>query len=258
MRRSFALSAIALLIIVGRPDRPVRAQAPADLPKAETVLDQFVEATGGKAAYEKIKSRIASGTIEIVGANVKGTIKISQAEPNRLSVVTNIGPLGQSTQATDGKFAWALSTLMGDRVLEGEEKADFLREAVFNSELRWKELYDKVECTGSEDVDGKPAYKIVLTPKSGKPQTEFYDKTSHLLVKQTATSMSPMGEIPVEVNQSDYKKVDGVLMPFTITQKVAGQKIEIKITEVKQNVDLPADTFKRPASLEEPEKKKAA
>lgn len=54
-----------------------------DLPKAETVLDQYVEATGGKAAYEKIKNRTASGTIEIAGAGIKGTIKMKQAAPIR-------------------------------------------------------------------------------------------------------------------------------------------------------------------------------
>ena len=158
---------------------------------------------------------------------------------------------------TDGKNAWEVSTVGGDRELDGEEKETFIREANFYKELRWKELYAKVECVGIEDVEGKPAYKIVLTPKSGKPGTEYYDKTSHLLVKQTSTAASPMGEVAVEEYPSDYKTVDGVLIPFTVTQKVLTQEIVMKMTEIKHNVDLPADAFKRPAPADEPAKKKA-
>jgi hypothetical protein len=66
-----------------------------------------------------------------------------------------------------------------------------------------------------------------------------------------------MGEITVDAFPSDYKKVDGILLPFTATQKVLTQQIVVKINEVKHNVDLPADIFKRPAALPEPDKKKA-
>ncbi len=240
----------------GRP-RPRGPRRPADLPKAETVLDQYIEATGGKAAYEKVKNRTATGTIEIPAANIKGTVKISQAVPDKMLVVTNMGPLGQTTQGTDGKSAWMLSPLIGDRLLEGEEKDAFLFSALFNRDVHWRDAYQKVECTGIEDVNGKPAYKVVVTPKTGKPITQFYDKASHLHVKEMLTQKSPMGEITVEVYPSDYKKVDGILMPFSVTQKLLGQAVEMKMTEIKQNVDLPADTFKRPASLDEAEKKDA-
>jgi hypothetical protein len=114
-----------------------------------------------------------------------------------------------------------------------------------------------VECTGIEDFDGKPAYKVIVTSKSGKPITQFFDKASHLLVKEVMTQKGPMGEITVEVYPGDYRKVDGVFIPFTATQKVLGQPIVTKMTEIKQNVDLPADTFKRPASLDQAEKAQA-
>jgi hypothetical protein len=258
MRRSFALAAIAMFITLGRPAQPARAQAAADLPKAETLLDQYIEATGGKAAYEKIKNRTSSGTIEVAGANIKGTIKVTQAAPNSIVVVTDLGPLGKSTQGTDGKSAWMLNPLIGDRLLDGEEKDAFLLSAQFYRDVHWRDSYEKVECTGTEDVDGKPAYKVVLTPNTGKPITQFFDKASHLQVKELTTQKSPMGEVTVEIYPNDYKKVDGILMPFAVTQKVLGQAIEMKMTEIKQNVDLPADAFKRPASLDQPAEKKKA
>ena len=76
---------------LGQPIPSARAQATADLPKAETILDQYVEATGGKIAYEKLKNRTMSGTIEVLGVGVKGTLKITQAAPNKLIVETDLG-----------------------------------------------------------------------------------------------------------------------------------------------------------------------
>ena len=96
-----------------------------------------------------------------------------------------------------------------------------------------------------------------MTPKSGKPTNEFYDKASHLLVKETSTTASPMGEVQVEEFPSDYKTVDGILIPFKITQKVLTQEIVIKVAEIKHNVELPADAFKRPGGGDEPGSKKA-
>ena len=97
--------------------------------------------------------------------------------------------------------------LGGDRLHRwSAEKDETIRKAVFNDELHAKELYEKIECVGIEDVDGKPAYKLVLTAKRGKTKTEYYDKTSHLLVKEATTAKSPMGEIHVETFPTDYKK----------------------------------------------------
>jgi zinc protease len=234
---------------------PTRAQEPGALPKAETVLDQFVEATGGKAAYEKFKNRTRSGTIEVPAANATGKIQIFQAAPKKLAIVTEIGP-AKSTQATDGTTVWQTSP-DGARLMDAAEKDDFLRDATFNAEIHSKDLYEKLECVGVEDVEGKPAYKVVLTAKTGKTETEYYDKASHLLVKETTTTKGPMGDVSLESILSDYKKVDGLLMPFTITQKIEGQQFVIKFTEVKHDADIPADTFRKPASLDDAEKKKA-
>ncbi|MHB1562437.1 MAG: LolA-like protein [Isosphaeraceae bacterium] len=250
MRRTSAPTAFAWLfapiLAALAPSAPAHGD---DVPKAETVLEDYVKATGGKAAYEKLKNRTVTASIEITGANIKGTIKFTQAAPNSMVVATEIGQL-QITQGTDGKTVWAVSSILGDRLLEGAEKDQFLDEAMFNDEIRWKERFTKVECAGVEDVNGKPAYKLVLTPRAGKPITKYYDKESHLIVKEVETTAGPMGEMTAETYPSDYRKTDGILIPFKLAQSQGGQSFEIKVTEVKHNVDLPADTFKVPAALE--------
>ncbi len=239
----------AILLAAALALPALRALADDPLPKAETVLDQYVEATGGKPAYEKLKNRMSKGKFELDGANLKGAIVAYQAAPNKMSATVDFKDIGKIVEGSDGDIAWEINPITGDRIVEGEEKADKLLHGTFNGELRWKEMYEKAECTGVEDVAGKPAYKVVLTPKQGKPVTEFYDKASHLQVKSLMTTTGPMGEIPVEAFPGDYKKVDGILIPHKVTQKVAVQTIVITMDEIKHNVDLPPDTFKVPDAI---------
>jgi hypothetical protein len=250
-------SLVALILFSVAPAPAVRAQDKAEVPKPETVFEHYVEATGGKAAYEKLKNRVSTGTLEISGANIKGDMKVTQAGPNKMSNVTDLGPIGKTRQGTDGDTAWEVSSFTGERVLEGDERDATIASALFNSEIHWKDRYVSVEAAGIEDVDGKPAVKLVLTRKVGKPVFEFYDVASHLLVKQVVTTKTPMGEIAVEIYPSDYRKVDGVLIPHTVKQIVVGQEILMKFSDIKHNVDLPADAFAVPKEIQELQKKKA-
>src|SRR5262249_36051553 len=90
------------------------------LPKAEEVLDKYVEATGGKAAYEKIKNQVLHGTVELGGA-VKGPMVSYHAPPNKMYVEIELQGLGKIEQGTDGKVAWERSALAGARILNGAE-----------------------------------------------------------------------------------------------------------------------------------------
>ena len=69
---------------------------------------------------------------------------------------------------------------------------------------------------------GKPCYKAVVTPVDLPAQTMFFDKESHLLTKAMMTTESQAGTIPVESYLSDYKPLDGVLMPRKSVTKVLG------------------------------------
>jgi hypothetical protein len=244
MRKLFAAS-LALLVATSF------AKAADPLPKAETVLDDYITATGGKAAYEKIKNRRWKGKMEVVGTAISGSIVSTQAEPNKTVTEINLGGIGKISEGSDGSVAWSSAEITGDRVLDGEEKARALAEATFHDELNWREKYVKAECVGIEDIDGKPAYKLIMTPKQGSPVTSYYDKASHLLLRSTFSQKGPMGEMSVVGDVADYKKVDGILIPHTSKNKVLQQEMVITLEEVKHNVDLPADTFKLPKGIQE-------
>jgi hypothetical protein len=225
-------------------------RAPAqDLTTADAVLARFVEVTGGRAAYEKLRSEQAKGNVEVVGMGLRGTIVARAAPPDKSYSSLDIAGIGTAEEGTYDGIAWENSTVQGPRVKSGEERAAALRESAFNSHIRWKELYAKAELAGIEDVEGKPCYKIVLTPSEGRPVTQFYDKESGLLVKVAAIVVSPMGDIPSETYLGDYKDVSGVLTPHSLKHKVMTQEIQIRIESVQYNADLPPNAFDPPAEV---------
>ncbi len=220
-----------------------------ELPKAESILDRYIEVTGGKPAYLNRKSEMATGTVDFAAQGIKGTLMRYAADPDKSYAVVEIEGIGKIETGTAAGVAWEKSLISGPRVLSGDEKAQALRENLFNSDFNWRKLYPKVETAGMETVDGEECYKVILTPAEGHPETAYYQKTSGLAVKMTTILVSSMGEIPVEATMSDYKEFGGILMPTKVTQKAAGQEVSRTIQSLKVNAELPADRFDPPAEI---------
>lgn len=220
------------------------------LPKADTILDRYVEVTGGKAAYDKRTNEIETGTIELKAQGLKGTYTRYSAAPAEAYSIVEIEGVGKIEDGIDKGVAWDKNPMLGPRIKTGPEKAQYQREATFNSPLHWRELNSKVETIGTDTVDGELCYKVVLTPTEAPAETMYFQKKSGLAVKTVATVVSSMGEAPVEMLASDYKNWGGVIVPTRITQKLAGQEIVITLQDVKTNQQLPADRFHPPAEIQ--------
>ena len=238
---SLLLAALAGSPGLAAPDEP--------LPKAEEILDKFVEATGGKTAYEKVHNEKTTGTFEYLGKGVKGTVTSYRAEPNKSVSIIELEGVGTLQEGTDGTTAWESTSLQGPRVKQGEERAMILREATLRAPLYWRKLYKRVETVGAETVDGQSCYKVVLTPEEGKPETQYFDKKSSLMIKMMMSTPSPMGEVPIEILLSDYKEESGLLRAHKQHHKLLGQEFLITLSQVEYNVDIPSDRFDLPADV---------
>ena len=219
------------------------------LPKAESILDRYVEVTGGKAAYEKLKNLTETGVLELAAQGLKGTITRYTAPPAEEYAVTEIEGVGKIEEGLHDGIAWERNPMMGPHVKSGAEKAQALRAGTFNESIRWRELYPSVETMGTEVVDGEICYKLILTPKEGHPETRYFQKKSGLAVKIATIATSQMGDVPFEAFSSEYKSFGGVSIPTKLTQKFGGQEIIITIQDVKINQALPKDRFEPPADI---------
>jgi hypothetical protein len=220
-------------------------------PSAQEVLEKFIQVTGGKPAYEKVQNQVIMGTVEFVEAGFKGATAEYRSVPNKVYRVVELAGVGKIEAGTDGRVAWERSSETGPRVKTGEEGAAALREANFNASLRWRDLYIKVELAGEENVDKQLCYKIVLTPKDGKPITQYYDEKSGLLVKIAMVSLTPtMGEVATETYLGDYRTIEGIQVPHLVRRQVLSQQIVTHIESVRFNAEIPKDRFDLPADVQ--------
>lgn len=219
------------------------------LPAAASILDRYIQVTGGKQAYEKRKTEIAHGTLEYTAIGIKGSITRYAAEPDKYYASLDIEGLGKVEMGINGKIAWENSALLGPRVKSGVERAEAIREGSMNSTIKWRTQYPKVETAGIEVIDGEECYKVVMTPDEGQPLIGYFQKKSGLQVKLTTTSSTQMGDIPVEMIASDYKDFGGILEPAKVTQKSGPQEFTITLDRVEVNPVIPAERFALPADV---------
>ncbi|MBL8990534.1 MAG: DUF620 domain-containing protein [Phycisphaerae bacterium] len=271
--RRWMMSAAAVATLAGaglaqpadKPaDKPAEKPAApaANLPKAADILNTYIEKTGGKAAYEKIKSRSVKAKMKMDPMGMTATLTILQATPTKMLVQTEIEGLGAVEQGTDGTLAWEKSPMSGPRLLEGSEKATFMRQATLNSEIMWDKLYTRAETVGEDTVDGKACWKIALTTPEKDTIHQWFDKATGLMVKMSMKMQSQMGELEAESMVGDYKKVGDLLLPHSTVVKVMGITQTLTTEKIEHNTDIPADKFKAPEDIvklaeksKQPEKK---
>lgn len=220
----------------------------ADLPTGEKILQLSLDKSGGAAAFARLKSVEMTGTVELAGHNITGPVSVYQQSGKSYTVIDLPG-IGKAEEGFDGAIAWEMNALQGPRIKDGEERAAVARASKISLLEDWRDTYTGAKTLGVENVDGKPAWKVEMTPKEGKPETFFFDQVSGLLVRSLETLTTPLGDIPVEQEMSDYRTVSGIKTPFTMTQKAMSQVMIMHFDKVTYNVDIPADRFDLPPAV---------
>jgi hypothetical protein len=219
------------------------------LPTAESVLDRYVQVTGGKVAYENHKTEILIGTIAFPSQGLKGKLTRYSAAPDKERSIMELDALGKIESGVHNGYPWENSVILGPRIKAGEEREQSLTEARFNGPIEWRKIYSKVETKGTATINGEECYEVILTPNKGRPEHQFFSRKSGLLLRTTMTAASQMGDVDVEVNVSDYKNFGGILFPTRSSQKAGGQEIEITVEKISINEDIPASTLEPPEDV---------
>lgn len=220
------------------------------MPDAATIMDRYVEATGGKEAYDKIQNRVVQGLFEMADQGISGDLTIYAARPNRLYSVIQADALGTIERGTDGEVVWEKSDMAGPIIKDGQEKLDMLRDASFDRLVNWRQVYSRTETVGRETVDDRDCDKVEVTPAEGPSQFMYYERESGLLLRVDATLETQMGTITVESYMGDYQATDDILIPREVRIKVMGQERRLITRSVEHNVELPADRFNLPSDVQ--------
>jgi len=149
-------------------------------------------------------------------------------------------------RGTDGEIVWEKSMMAGPAVKEGEERAQFLREARFASGIYWRESWESAECAAVDTLDGEPCYKVILTPEEGDPRTVYYSVDTGLIRRVDSEITTAMGKVPVKAWMEDYRETGGVMQEWKAVVDVLGQKRIITTRSIELDVDLEPGLFDPP------------
>jgi hypothetical protein len=221
---------------------------PIVMKSVDEILEKYVHAIGGRAAIQKITSRVSKGTFELSSlAGVKGTVEVYEKAPNLEVAMIMIPGVGTEAEGFDGQIAWELepdSGVVHDKT--GLELASAKRNAEFYGEIKLKELFPHMTLKGVEKAGVHQAYVIEAVPEVGNPERFYFDTQTGLLLRKDSVEEGDAGKRSVEEYYDDYRAVDGVKQPFRVHQISPGTDLTIKLSEVKQNIPVDDAKFKKP------------
>ncbi|MCE2708322.1 MAG: insulinase family protein [Algoriphagus sp.] len=219
---------------MGEPAKKLEAEA--DM-TAEKVLQNYLNAIGGATQVEAIKTAKISMDANVMGTAL--TISFVYDSQNgrygqKLSIAGNVM---QKTTLSGGKG----SVSMQGKVQEMNPEQ--LAEAQLNSYLFPEAVYKANGYTatldGLKDVDGKPAYKVVIATASGAKLINYYAQDSGLKIKYENPASG-------DTFYSDYQTQNGVLIPmaWTIKSPQIPIPLEAKVTSLQLNVPVTDEDIK--------------
>jgi hypothetical protein len=235
----------ALLLTVANP-----ASGAQDAPTVDSVLEKFIKASGGKAALEKISSRMIQGKLETQMIPVAADWRFYAKSPDKQFVEVDIPGLGKSEDAFDGQVAWSKSAA-GLRAKTGDELAKARRDAQFMRELNFKIIFPNLVCKGTEKLEGEEVNVLEFKTAGDSKETFYFGKNTGLLLRQDSEFSTSQGKVTSKAAFSDYRSVDAINFSHLIkgSLNMAGQELEftLKITEVKHNTKMEDSKFSKPS-----------
>jgi hypothetical protein len=227
------------------PSTPVAKPAEA-MPSVDQLLDKHIEALGGKAAIEKVKTEVRKGTYT-AHLLPESPIEIYQAAPNKYFSTIRT-PKGVLTQGFNGTAGWAGTDKEAHEV-SGARLAAWKSLDNFNQKLNLKARYSRMAVAGKEKIAGRDAYVIrARTVEGGRAERLYFDAETGLLMRWVVFIDTMIGPYPEATDYEDYKDVDGVKVPFIIrkNQLEGFEASTLKLTEVKHNVPVDDAKFNLP------------
>lgn len=221
-------------------------------PTVDEVIARNIEARGGLDKLRAVQTMKMTGKM-MMGPGMEAPMTLEFRRPANMRIeFTFQGMTG--IQAYDGKSGWAIMPFGGKKDPEPMTAED-LKEAEEQSDMDgplvdYKTKGHKVELLGKEKVEGSDAYKLKVILKSGDVRYLYLDADTYLDIKGESKRTVRGSETEIESTIGDYKEVEGLMLPFSISAGAKGsdQKQNIVIDKIEINPAIDVARFKMPAA----------
>lgn len=212
---------------------------------ADEIVNKHIEAVGGEAAWKKINS-------------IKMDMKVSTAQMDfDMTIAMLLGKAGMQKMSAMGQEQVMVVTPSSGWGAGGGELIDLTdeqRSALYKQmhELQYtddliaaKSKKYTMVMGGKEKVNGKDAYKILVTDADGDDHTYFVDGASYQIVKETQMINVEGQQMEQAINYSDFKKLpEGITMSM---KQDMGDEGTITIKKIEINTIADEKMFEKPA-----------
>jgi outer membrane lipoprotein-sorting protein len=220
--------------------------APAAAQTADEIIAKHLQAKGGVEKWKSISSVKMTGKLTAQGKDLPTTVYTKRPNLLRQDITTPGGPV---VQAFDGTTPWMIAPgSEAAREITGPQ-ADAARSgADFDGPLMdYAAKGHKAELVGKEKVGTADVYHIRLTKKDGGVEDFFMDVNTGLEVKRAMEMNAGGVKQRLESELSNYKTVDGMMIPHTLTQSVNGAPVmQMTIEKIEFNPPMDDALFRMP------------
>lgn len=209
---------------------------------AMAIIQKYMHAIGGIESFKRVEDRttIMSGLAMTQPVN----IIIKQKYPDKLFQELSVGEVNQFIYYNNGRGVLRIA----DEVTEIQDKE--LERLKLDATMQFlldPESYGvKIQLLPNEYVDSVDCFTVQFTLPSGLHWKQYYESASGLKVKETKEIQTAQGLFEQETYFSDYREVRGIKYPFSITQYLGLQEINLTVKSIKINSGLDVKTFELP------------
>jgi hypothetical protein len=239
-------AAVVLALVVAPLGRSGSAQTP--LPPARALVDKYVAAMGGEAAFAKVRSIHATGRVTIPQQGISGTADLLTARPNKSRLVVEIAGIGRIETGYDGKVGWNIDPQSGPTLATGDELTEMAETDWFDSPLREPDHVKEMTTVEKTTVDDRPADKVRIVSPSGREEFSYFDVETGLDLGHEGKRTTRMGALPSTELFRDYKTFGDVKQATSIVARVLGLEQVVAIDTCVYNTVAP-DAFDLPPAI---------
>ena len=218
-------------------------------PEALSVIERYNRITGGTESKQSITSIIYEGTWDMPEREISGPATIYIQDGEIFGLFLEIPDVGTIKNCFAHGKAWVENPFMGTQGLKGTEFEQMGKSSVIFPEIDVDRIYAFAQIQEHRDAN---LTKLLLKDKKGEEETWWFDTQTGLLSEiQSVMDAGVQGSFIISLKYSNYQPFGDLLLAHTFTWHTPAYEVEIRVTHIQTNAEIPVHLFQPPAEASE-------